>query len=504
MDILLFQIQVESDIEIDFDLSAVKLSGRVVCDSRQVKAGDIFVAVKGPVSDGHNYIPNAVAAGAAIVFYQSDIDTSTFNQLVSDNSASQDCHFLKTFDSASSLGRLAQAALDNPASKLDIYGVTGTNGKTTVASMVQWALKKMAVKCGFIGTIGYDCGNGMVELDNTTPGSVQLAEITAKMVENGLKAAAMECSSHGLHQRRTEGIYLSAAAFTNLTGDHLDYHQSMDHYMKSKAIIFDQLKLEGKAVINIDDPAGEFYLDYVSPRGVITYGIDNPDAVLIAKIRKLDIAGSDLEVMYKKESRLFHLPVPAKHNIYNCLAAVGLLVADGYELGEVLNALALFPGVPGRLSKVDCGQKFAVLVDYAHTDDALENVLASLKEVARGDITVVFGCGGDRDRTKRPRMAKAAQKYADYMIVTNDNPRTESPEQIFDDIFGGFSATENVQLISDRRSAIETAIKGAGEDDIVLIAGKGHENYQIIGTEKTHFDDSETARDVLLGMEGQE
>ncbi|MBN2843697.1 MAG: UDP-N-acetylmuramoyl-L-alanyl-D-glutamate--2,6-diaminopimelate ligase [Sedimentisphaerales bacterium] len=490
MDELIFQLQIESESAADAHIDMTRLSGRVVSDSRQVKSGDIFVAVKGPSSDGHDYIANAVAGGAAIVVHQDQLP----------NIFHGSTHFMRVFNSAGSLGRLAQAALGRPARSLAVYGVTGTNGKTTVASMVRWILDKCNCPCGFIGTIGYDSGKGMVELDNTTPGSVQLAEIMKQMVDNGLKAVAMECSSHGLHQRRTDGIYFNAAAFTNLTGDHLDYHKTMEHYRQAKSELFCQLLPEGSAVINRDDPQWDFFAQTAYGRPLITYGVDRDDVVLAAKVARQDIFGSDLTIVCHGSEYEFHLPVPAIHNVSNFLAAAAMVLTSGIELPDILRAMHGFPGVPGRLSSVNCQQDFAVLVDYAHTDDALDRALATARQLTQNKVIAVFGCGGDRDRTKRPRMAAAAQKYADMIFVTSDNPRTEDPDAIIEEICTGFSDPydHKVKVITDRKLAIQSAIALAQTGDCVLIAGKGHENYQIIGRQKIHFDDSQVATEAIL------
>lgn len=489
MDELVFQLRIESESAADADIDIATLSGRVVSDSRQVRPGDIFVAVKGPGVDGHDYIAKAVAAGAAVVVHQEKLAEKPAGS----------CRYMRVFSSAGSLGRLAQASLGRPASKLAVFGVTGTNGKTTVASMVRWILDKCGYPCGFIGTIGYDSGRGMVELDNTTPGSVQLAEIMKQMVDNGLQVVAMECSSHGLHQRRTDGIYFTSAAFTNLTGDHLDYHKTMDHYRQSKSELFSQLLPDGTAVINSDDPQWQFFADAAFGRRVITYGINRHDVVLSAQVISQDILGSELVIEYEGQSHSCRLPVPALHNVSNFLAAIGMVLASGAALPDILAAMKGFPGVPGRLASVNCGQDYAVLVDYAHTDDALERALSTARQLTRNRVIVVFGCGGDRDRTKRPRMAAVAEKYADLVIVTSDNPRTESPDAIIAEICAGFTRPDNssTKTIPDRRQAIQKAIKAASSGDCVLIAGKGHEDYQIIGKEKFHFDDSEEARKAI-------
>ncbi len=493
MDDLLFQLKIEAETEAGSNINPSLLSGRVVSDSRMVKTGDIFVAVNGPTVDGHLFVEQAVNSGAAIIVYQDDIDISQYPS----------CHFMKVFSSASSLGRLAQVSFGKPASELKVFGVTGTNGKTTVTTMLKWILDSNHCHCGLIGTIGYDSGNGPVPLDNTTPGSVQLAEIMSQMVANGMAAVAMECSSHGLHQRRTEGIYHTAAAFTNLTGDHMDYHTTIDHYRESKAIIFDHIRPDGTAVINRDDPNFEYFYEAAagSGRRIISFAIDRTDAELTAIINSMNLKGSDISIKWQNESYQLFLPVPARHNISNFLAAAAMAIAGGLTMPEILSAMDTFPGIPGRLSSVNKGQDFSVLIDYAHTDDALEHALSTVTELTENKVILVFGCGGDRDSSKRPRMAAVASKYADLVIVTNDNPRTENPQSIITDILSGMNlSAEKVKVIPDRRDAINFAISAAGSDDCVLIAGKGHEDYQLIGHEKYHFDDSEEAAKAISSL----
>ena len=462
-----------------------KLSGRVTDDSRKVSEGDIFVAVRGPMVDGHEFVDDAKRAGAALILVERGIG---------DEAAQRVGAIARTVaDSKNSLGKLAWACQNRPDVKLKLFGVTGTNGKTTVATMLKWILDYNGVCSGFVGTVGYDVGDGLKPLENTTPGSVQLAELAAEMVKNGLQAMVMECSSHGLHQKRTAGMEFAAAAYTNLSGDHLDYHGDMESYRDCKAMLFDHLVDNGVAVINNDDEHAYHMIKACGDHEVITFGLQRNDADLEAHIKEMDMRGCEVELHYLGQKYKVKMPVVARHNVSNFLAAAGMALGGGLNMKGILQAMKEFPGVPGRLSAVDCGQDFGVFVDYAHTDDALERVLATVKELAAGRVILVFGCGGDRDRSKRPRMAKAAQKYADVIFVTNDNPRTEDPQQIIADCIAGFDSGVEYSILPDRAEAIYAAIGAAGEGDVVLIAGKGHEDYQIIGTEKVHFDDREIA-----------
>ena len=465
------------------------LSGRVTADSREVAEGDIFVAVRGPKVDGHSYAGAAKAAGAALVLVEEGIGAEVARK-VGDIAR-------MVVNSSESLGRLAQTAKNWPARKLKLYGVTGTNGKTTVATMVKWILDFTGTKCGFVGTVGYDVGGGLVPLENTTPGSVQLAGLMSEMVDNGMGAMAMECSSHGLHQRRTAGLAFTAAAFTNLSGDHLDYHGDMENYRECKAMLFDHLVDNGVAVINNDDEHAYHMIKACGDREVLTFGLERNDGDLEAEIKEMDMKGCELVLRYLGQKYKVRLPIVAKYNVSNFLAAAGMALGGGLNMKGILQAMKEFPGVPGRLTAVDCGQEFGVFVDYAHTDDALDRVLATVKELAEGRVILVFGCGGDRDRSKRPRMARAAQTYADVIYLTNDNPRTEEPGQIIDDVVAGFDEGVEYEVVPDRAEAIAGAIGCGRKGDIVLIAGKGHEDYQIIGTEKVHFDDVEQAERFL-------
>ncbi len=465
------------------------LSGKVTDDSREVAAGDIFVAVKGPEVDGHRFAGAAKAKGAALVLVENGIGAEAARTV------GEAARYVA--NSSETLGRLAQTVNGWPSKKLKLYGVTGTNGKTTVATMVKWILEYNGVRCGFVGTVGYDVGGGLVELANTTPGSVQLGRLMGEMVSNGMQAMVMECSSHGLHQKRTAGLAFTAAAFTNLSGDHLDYHGDMESYRDCKAMLFDHLVDNGVAVINNDDGHAYHMIKVCGDREVLTFGLERNDADLEAHIKEMDMKGTVLELSYLGQKYKVRMPIVARHNVSNFLAAAGMALGGGMNMKAILKAMKEFPGVPGRLSAVECGQDFGVFVDYAHTDDALERVLATVKELAAGRVIVVFGCGGDRDRTKRPRMAKAAQKYADVIFVTNDNPRTEDPQQIIGDCIAGFDSGVEYSILPDRAEAIHAAISAAGTGDVVLIAGKGHENYQIIGTERRHFSDFETAGKFL-------
>jgi UDP-N-acetylmuramoyl-L-alanyl-D-glutamate--2,6-diaminopimelate ligase len=310
----------------------------------------------------------------------------------------------------------------------------------------------------------------------------------------------LEASSHALSQNRLMGVNFVAAAFTNLTGDHLDYHKTEEDYLAAKMRLFEELSEDATAVLNKQSPHAEAVVAGTRAR-ILWYAVDEA-ADIVGRIKSMDINGTEFSLEYAGRKEIVKTSLVGEHNVSNHLAAAGLCIAAGFDLGAIAAGLAALESVPGRLEAVEGGQDFKVLVDYAHTDDALKNVLTTLRSLCKGNLTVVFGCGGDRDRTKRPRMAKVATELADSVIVTSDNPRTESPADIIEDIIKGFARSdwEKVMIEPDRKMAIELAVKGAGKRDIVLIAGKGHETYQIIGTERIDFDDKQAARELLKAI----
>jgi UDP-N-acetylmuramoyl-L-alanyl-D-glutamate--2,6-diaminopimelate ligase len=455
---------------------------QIQIDSRVVKDGDVFVAVKGTVYDGHDFIGQAIANGAKYI--------------VCERNTQHEAVVVK--DSAEAAAILAQAATGNPASKLTNLAVTGTNGKTTVAFLVRSCIRQAGEKCGLIGTVIYDtCSGRDREAALTTPDCLTIAAGQQEMVKNGAKFMVIEASSHSLDQNRLARINFKAAAFTNLSGDHLDYHKTKEEYLAAKTKLFSALSANSVAVLNIESPEAE-HIAAKTPAKVLWYGVDK-NADLIAHIESMDINGAVYSLEYVGRSAIVRTPLPGRYNIGNHLAAAGLCLAVGFSLETIAAGLSALQAIPGRLEKVSWNGPFSVLVDYAHTDDALMNVLETLKPLCKGKLRVVFGCGGDRDKTKRPRMAGVAEQLADIVYVTSDNPRTENPEAIIDEILAGFknkdSQTIKVQL--DRAKAIKLAISNACKDDIVLIAGKGHETYQIIGRDKIHFSDKEIAAKCL-------
>jgi UDP-N-acetylmuramoyl-L-alanyl-D-glutamate--2,6-diaminopimelate ligase len=461
----------------------------ITADSRQARPGYIFAAVPGTKVDGADFAAQAVQNGANLVLSQRPIDGLPAVVVEKANTA---------------LARLAWTwyGVDDlqERGKLALYGVTGTNGKTTFCYLFQYLANQFGRRCARFGTIEYDLIRERFEATHTTPDTLQLAGLIRKAADNGADTIVMEVSSHALDQGRAAGLKFSAAAFTNLTGDHLDYHKTMDNYLAAKLILFESLPADGCAVVNVDDPSGAKVLGAGRCRR-IGYGIDNPAADLRAVDLAMTATGTSGLLRFQGRSSAFASPYIGKHNVYNVLAASGTALGAGFDLARVADLIRGIPPVPGRLERVPNDRGFEVFVDYAHTDDGLTNVLSALKPLVTHQLVLVFGCGGDRDRTKRPRMAKVAEKYADAVIVTSDNPRTENPLAIIDNILDGFSChfRPEVQVQPDRAKAIALALDQAQRGDIVLLAGKGHEDYQIIGTTKIHFDDREQCRNYLAG-----
>ena len=489
---------------------------RICADSRLVEVGDVFVAVKGSVYNGHDFIDQALAKGAKYIVCRQDEAASEVG--------TAGAEIVTVEDSAEAAAALAQAGAGSPASQLTNLAVTGTNGKTTVAYLVRSCVQKAGRKCGLVGTIIYDTGKVCCQAALTTPDCFAIAEIQSQMLQAGSKYMVIEASSHALSQNRLAGIRFKAAAFTNLAGDHLDYHKTTEDYLAAKAKLFSTLSPDATAVLNRQSPEAKFIASQTSTR-ILWYAIDKP-ADIVGHIESMDINGTVFTMEYAGQSSIVKTTMLGRYNVSNSLAAAGLCLAAGFDLQTISAGLSTLQTIPGRLeklsrvgfsppslSKENGGASPTLLIDYAHSDDALKNVLSTLKPLCKGKLIVVFGCGGDRDRTKRPRMAAVAEESADFVIVTSDNPRTENPEDIIDEIVAGFKKEPCIQsdqirdtryeirdtkiIEPDRKKAIELAIKTAGKGDIVLIAGKGHENYQIIGTQKFAFSDKAVAEEYL-------
>jgi UDP-N-acetylmuramoyl-L-alanyl-D-glutamate--2,6-diaminopimelate ligase len=453
-------------------------------NSRLVEAGGIFVALEGDVCDGNDFIDEALSKGAKYIVSQKSCRCKEAEVIVVE-------------DSAEAAAALAQAGRGNPASRLTNLAVTGTNGKTTVAFFVCSCIQAAGHKCGLIGTVIYDTGLQTSQATLTTPDCLTIASQQSQMVKAGAKYMIIEASSHALSQNRLAHIDFKAAAFTNLTGDHLDYHKTKEEYLAAKTKLFAALSPDATAVLNKQSPEAKQIAEKTRAK-ILWYAVDE-QADVTARIESLDVNGTVFFLEYAGKRQKVKISFLGRHNVSNALAASGLCIAAGLDLRTIAAGLSALKVVPGRLEKVDFDGSFSVFVDYAHTDDALKNVLTALRPFCVGSLIVVFGCGGDRDKTKRPRMAKVVEELADFVVVTSDNPRTEKPQDIINEIVTGFKnpGSPKITVEQDRKKAIELAIGRVAKGDVVLIAGKGHENYQIIGTQRFDFDDKKVALEFL-------
>jgi UDP-N-acetylmuramoyl-L-alanyl-D-glutamate--2,6-diaminopimelate ligase len=465
-------------------------------DSRAVKPGSVFVAVKGERVDGHAFVGKAVQAGAAALVLQKGLNVTAVPSVP----------VVRVDDSRRVLGVLAGRFYREPASRLCMVGVTGTNGKTTVTYLCKGVLETAGRRVGLIGTVAYQIGDERLPAAHTTPGAVELQALLARMVDAGMNAAVMEVSSHALAMDRTVGCEFDVTIFTNLTQDHLDFHADMDGYFQAKLRLFSDLDPAGRklrpkrAIVNIDDARGARVCE-ASRVPVWTYAIQKPADILAEDVR-LALSGTHFTAVtphgrFPVESRLV-----GEHNVYNILAAIGVGLHEGLSPEIIQRGIASVVNVPGRFERVEAGQDFTVVVDYAHTDDALLRLLTAAQALKTGRVITVFGCGGDRDRGKRPKMGRVAARLSDVVFLTSDNPRSEDPAAILREIEVGVreAFTEKrirYEVIADRRAAIEAAVREAKSGDTVLIAGKGHEDYQIVGATRLHFDDREVARVAL-------
>lgn len=460
-------------------------------DSRRVRPGCLFVALRGFTVDGHQFVRQAVENGAVAVLVEEDVDVSAT--------------VVRVPDTRRAMAVLAATFYRHPTRELKLIGVTGTNGKTTTVHLIQRILNDFGTPAGMIGTIQMQIGDRTYPVQNTTPDVVELQKGFRMMRDAGCSYAVIEASSHALDLGRTRGCEFHSAVFTNLTQDHLDYHRTMEEYRAAKGLLFSQLgnRYEDDpadnryAILNVDDKASAYFAR-ITPAQVITYGIEQSADVRAENIRQ-SADGTRFALRTFRGDADLHLQLAGKFNVYNALAAVATTLAEGIPLEHIKRSLESVSGVSGRFEKVDEGQPFTVLVDYAHTPDSLENVLKTIREFAEGTVYCVVGCGGDRDRTKRPIMAKIAATCADIALFTSDNPRTEDPEAILADMIEGVKEVpkDRYDVIVDRREAIFEAIRRARPGDVVLIAGKGHETYQEINGVRHDFDDREVAREAL-------
>jgi UDP-N-acetylmuramoyl-L-alanyl-D-glutamate--2,6-diaminopimelate ligase len=463
--------------------------GNISCDSREEQKDGLFVALPGSKFNGEDFIKEAASRGARIIVRKRADSRQDPASGLADNVCILDVDDPKLF-----LHGIGQRFYGNPSEKIKSVGVTGTNGKTTVTYFIESIIHAARKRCGVIGTVNYRIGEKVLPSKNTTPGFLDNQRYLAKLAGLGADYCVMEVSSHALDQGRLEGVNFSAGIFTNLTQDHLDYHKDMENYFRAKSLLFKNLKSTAVSVINVDDPYGRKLLPQTRSRK-LTYAIDGP-ADVKAKNLNFKLGGSDFEIHYPRGRIKIHTPFIGRHNVYNILAAWTWGLSASINVDTIRRGIENLACVPGRLESVGNHRGIYIFIDYAHTEDGLVNVLKALRSVSPAKIILVFGCGGDRDRTKRPKMAQAACLGADYSIVTSDNPRSETPRAIIDQIVTGFTK-KNFEICEDRKQAIGRAIKMAGENEVVLIAGKGHEDYQIFKDRTVAFNEREIVKAFL-------
>ena len=459
-------------------------------DTRRVTPGGCFVAVRGVSVDGHALIGDAIRAGASVIVVDSEVSVPEGVVLV------------RVDDTRTALAKLAAAYFglyEVDFSPLHLIGITGTNGKTTAAWMLRSILRVAGRSTALLGTIEHDLVGKRFDAALTTPGSLDIARFLSEARRSGATHAVLEASSHALAQRRCDGLTFDACVFTNLSGDHLDYHATMERYASAKRRLFDLRSESAPAIVNIDDPTGKSLAEELGGR-IVTYGMTSTAADARAMVESTDNAGSRFRLQTQTLDESIVLPLVGRHNVSNALAAAATAEALGVDADAIRAGLEGLAVVPGRLERVEqAGAAFSVIVDYAHTDEALVNVLDAVRPITPGRLIWVFGCGGDRDRSKRPRMAAAVAGKADVAWVTSDNPRREDPAAIVEEILTGFDTSTpcRVEVQVDRRRAIEAAIAEARTGDTVLIAGKGHETYQLVDDKVLPFDDAAIARSCL-------
>ena len=468
----------ESIGSIDISVNGVNM------DSRLVQEGNLFVAVCGTQTDGHQYIPKAIELGARVVVCQT----------LPDNRPA-DVTFIRVEDTEDAIGKIATMFYGDPTKKLKLVGVTGTNGKTTIATLLYEMFTKFGFKCGLCSTVCNYIGMTPYPADHTTPDPVTLNKLLGEMVSEGCEYAFMECSSHAIHQKRIGGLHFVGALFTNLTRDHLDYHKTFENYRDAKKAFFDNLDKDAFAITNLDDKNG-LVMTQNTCATVKTYSLQRL-ADFHAKILEMTFEGMELEI----NGTDVHVPLVGKFNVSNLLAIYGAAIMLGREPLETLTVLSSLRSVSGRFEALHSPKGFTAIVDYAHTPDALVNVLNAIDEVLchRGEVITVCGAGGNRDKGKRPQMAYEAARLSDKVIITSDNPRFEEPQDIINDMLAGVQADQKERVISivDRKEAIRTACMMARKGDVILVAGKGHENYQDVKGVKHHFDDKEVLREAF-------
>jgi UDP-N-acetylmuramoyl-L-alanyl-D-glutamate--2,6-diaminopimelate ligase len=478
----------EASIRGDVDVAV----GGLAFDSRAVREGDLFFCVKGLTVDGHEYASNAVASGASAVVAERPVDTKGRPLVLVE-------------DSRDAMARVSAAYYEHPSRQLKVIGITGTNGKTTTSYMIRAICESCGLKAGVLGTLGYSAPDFKESGGHTTPEAPVFQRLLRTMADDGVDCVAAEISSHALHLRRAAGTFFEVAVFTNLSRDHLDFHRTLEAYRDAKLRLF----LPGGpweggsprwAVLNSDDPVwGHFSKSTFAHR--LTYGTGEGADVSAADVAS-DAEGSSFTLKHEGRSIPLRVKIPGRFNVHNALAACAAGIVLGCDDEALRSGIESVWSVPGRMERIECGQGFRIIVDYAHTPDALSSVLAALRPITPGKIICVFGCGGDRDHGKRSVMGAVVADGADRAVVTSDNPRSEDPMLIIDQILEGFSEAEREEykVVPDRAEAIESAVRDARPGDTVLIAGKGHEDYQILGNKRIDFDDRAVAKSVLARM----
>jgi UDP-N-acetylmuramoyl-L-alanyl-D-glutamate--2,6-diaminopimelate ligase len=460
----------------------------LTADSREVVAGSLFVALRGTQTDGHRFLDTALDRGAAALV----VEALTPRLLQRVQAEGQTV--VQVQHSSGALGMMASTFYDHPSRSLRLLGVTGTNGKTTTTYIIEAILQAAGKTVGVVGTVNYRYAGKQLPAPQTTPGAPQLQALLCDMVKADVSDVIMEVSSHALDQERVRGCEFAVSAFTNLSRDHYDYHGTEEAYFASKMRLFRELPAQWH-VINLDDPFGRRLVHMTRAR-LLTYGLTS-EATLKPHDVDHSLDGIRFALPTTKGRLAVRSPLVGRHNVYNLLAGIAIALALDVEAGAIIEGIARLQCVPGRLERIDGGQDFHVFVDYAHTPDALEQILRALRDETPGRLITVFGCGGDRDPGKRPLMGRVATALSDETIITSDNPRTEDAQSIIDDIVAGVEPTRAYVTIVERRQAIAEAIRMARLHDTVLIAGKGHEDYQILGTQRVPFDDREIAREAL-------
>lgn len=469
----------ETGIQIPGKLAPVEITS-IEEDSRKVVPGSLFVAIKGFKTDGHLYIKQALSNGAAAVLTERQVSKEPEICVNPDH------------DNRRILSLISARFFGYPWDKLVTVGITGTNGKTSTARMLHWILQKHDMQCGIMGTIGHLIGGEIVKATVTTPGSLDIARMMREMVQKNDRCCVMEVSSHALSLSRVDNVEFDLALFTNITQDHLDYHRNMEEYLNCKKHLFDLVKKDGRSIV------GTYSAGYPEIKGSVTFGIRERDTYRISEMSG-GLGGISFLFHTDNASIPVEMTIPGKFNIYNAAGALSAAVELGIDPVSASESLSDFPGVPGRFQPVNLGQDFLVAVDYAHTPDALRRILTQASELTENRVIAVFGAGGDRDSSKRPVMGHIAESIADIVVITSDNPRTENPDAIIGEIIAGLDSglSDNVIVEPDRRTAIRSAIRIAESGDVVIVAGKGHENYQILGKKRIHFDDREEAAAAL-------